>query len=59
MQPQDHRGNLQQQCAAALFDHEVRMAESIDFQYPMKKACAWEMKLYCKDVPSGHARVIR
>ena len=35
------------------------MAESIDFQFPMKKACAWEISSFCKDVPSGHARVMR
>lgn len=38
---------------------QVRMAEDIDFKYPMKKACAWEISTFCKDVPQGHARVIR
>ncbi|GFH19709.1 uncharacterized protein HaLaN_16706 [Haematococcus lacustris] len=56
---QDHRDSLAQSCAAALFDHEVRMAEDIDFKYPMKKACAWEINIFCKDIPHGHARVIR
>lgn len=56
---QDHRNSLQPACAAALFDHEVRMAEDIDFKYPMKKACAWEMNNFCKNVPHGHARIIR
>lgn len=56
---QDNRANLDQKCAAALFDHEVRMAEDIDFKYPMKKACAWEISNFCKNVPHGHARVIR
>jgi Cysteine rich repeat len=56
---QEHRPNLGQKCAAALFDHEVKMAEDIDFKYPMKKACAWEMGRFCKGVPHGHARVMR
>ncbi|KAG1672451.1 hypothetical protein FOA52_013237 [Chlamydomonas sp. UWO 241] len=56
---QDHRSALAQTCTAALFDHEVRMAEDIDFKYPMKKACAWEMSSFCKDVPHGHARISR
>ena len=38
---------------------QVRMAEDIDFKYPMKKACAWEISTFCKDVPHGHARVVR
>eukprot|EP00798_Chlamydomonas_sp_ICE-L_P010076 gene10076-7973_t len=29
---QDHRNSLEQKCAAALFDHEVKMAEDIDFK---------------------------
>ncbi len=56
---EDNRKNLAQKCAAALFDHEVRMAEDIDFKYPMKLACAWEITTFCKDVPHGHARIIR
>eukprot|EP00955_Chlamydomonas_euryale_P050245 354497-Chlamydomonas_euryale.AAC.3 len=35
------------------------MAEDIDFHYPMKRACAWEISSFCKDVPHGHARVVR
>jgi Golgi apparatus protein 1 len=35
------------------------MAEDIDFKYPMREACAWEINKFCKDVPHGHARVIR
>jgi hypothetical protein len=57
--PQDHRNSLQQKCAAAMFDHEVRMAEDIDFKYPMKRSCAWEISSFCKNIPHGHARVIR
>ena len=50
---------LSSQCSAQLFDEEVDMAESIDFQIPMKTACSREIKLYCENVPHGHARVIR
>lgn len=35
------------------------MAESIDFQIPMKAACTREMASFCEHVPHGHARVIR
>jgi len=35
------------------------MAEDIDFKYPMRKACAWEISTFCPNVPHGHARVIR
>ncbi|KAF6266246.1 hypothetical protein COO60DRAFT_1470052 [Scenedesmus sp. NREL 46B-D3] len=56
---QDHRTSLSQTCAAALFDHEVKMAEDIDFKYPTRKACAWEISNFCKNTPHGHARVIR
>ncbi|GAX77303.1 hypothetical protein CEUSTIGMA_g4749.t1 [Chlamydomonas eustigma] len=56
---QEHRSSLAQKCAAAMFDHEVQMAEDIDFKYPMKKACAWEISTFCKDIPHGHARVVR
>ncbi|KAI8475756.1 MAG: hypothetical protein J3K34DRAFT_453290 [Monoraphidium minutum] len=56
---QENRGVLSQQCTAALFDHEVKMAEDIDFKYPMRKACAWEMATFCASVPHGHARIIR
>lgn len=56
---QEHSANLSARCSAALFDHEVKMAEDIDFKYPMRKACSREMALLCKDVPHGHAKVIR
>lgn len=56
---QENRNSIVPRCAAALFDHEVRMAEDIDFKYPMKRACAWEINSFCKDIPNGHARVIR
>ena len=55
----EHRDGLASRCAAALFDHEVRMAEDIDFKYPLKRACSWEISRFCADVPHGHARVIR
>ena len=35
------------------------MAESIDFQFPMKKACGAAIKQFCSSVPHNHARVIR
>lgn len=38
---------------------QVRFSQNIDFQFPMKKACENEIKLYCKDIPHGEARVIR
>lgn len=56
---QDHRRSLTSTCAAALFDHEVKMAEDIDFKYPTRRACAWEISHFCKGVPHGHARIIR
>ena len=53
------RADLSYECKATLFDQEVRMAESIDFQFPMKKACGSAIKQFCSDVPHNHARVIR
>jgi hypothetical protein len=38
---------------------QVKMAEDIDFKYPTRKACAWEISNFCKNIPHGHARVIR
>jgi len=55
---QDNRNQLTYECRATLFDQEVRLAEDIDFQYPMKKACKAEMELFCKDIPHGQARAI-
>lgn len=37
---------------------QVRLAEDIDFKYPMKKACKKEMEVFCKGIEHGHARVI-
>lgn len=53
------REKLSYDCKAALFDQEVLMSENIDFNYPMKMACVKEIDEFCKDVPHGHARVIR
>ena len=53
------RDQLSPVCRATLFDEEVRFSENIDFQYPMKTACAKEMERFCKDVPHGNSRVIR
>lgn len=56
---QDNRSNLSMECRASLFDHEVRLAEDIDFQYPLKKACVSELKTLCTKVEKGQARLIR
>ncbi len=34
-------------------------AEDIDFKYPLRRACVVEISIFCKDVPHGHARVVR
>lgn len=34
-------------------------AEDIDFKYPLHRACTVEISIFCKDVPHGHARVVR
>ena len=56
---QDAREELSYECRATLFDAEVRMAEDIDFKYPMKRACTAEIGRFCSDKEHGHARVIR
>ncbi|CAK0736969.1 hypothetical protein CVIRNUC_000833 [Coccomyxa viridis] len=56
---QDRRQELSYECKATLFDQEVRMAENIDFQFPMKKACSQDIQAFCKDVQHGHAKIIR
>ncbi|KAK9816541.1 hypothetical protein WJX72_001742 [[Myrmecia] bisecta] len=56
---QDQREELSYECRTALFDQEVRMAEDIDFKYPMKCACSAEIQKLCVGIPPGHARVIR
>eukprot|EP00897_Mesotaenium_endlicherianum_P000593 jgi/Mesen1/10534/ME000083S10041 len=56
---QDHRDELQEVCRSALFDQEVRMAEDIDFKFPMKQACSEETMRFCKDISTGHAAVIK
>jgi len=45
-------------CVGAGRHWQVRLAEDIDFKFPMKKACAKEITSFCKDVPHGHARII-
>jgi len=55
---QDNRNQLSYECRATLFDQEVRLAEDIDFKYPMKKACKAEIENFCKGIEHGHARVI-
>eukprot|EP00899_Mesostigma_viride_P006852 jgi/Mesvir1/16168/Mv08435-RA.1 len=56
---QDLREQLSYECRATLFDQEVRMAEDIDFMYPLKTACTKDIDTFCKGVPHGHARVIQ
>jgi hypothetical protein len=56
---QSQRDTLSSTCRATLFDEEVKFSENIDFQFPMKKACAKEMQQWCAKVPHGNARVIR
>ncbi len=45
MQAFCRRQELSYECKATLFDQEVRMAESIDFQFPMKKACSQDIQV--------------
>lgn len=40
---EDQREKLTQECSASLFDFEVHMAESIDFNFPMKQSCSEEI----------------
>lgn len=56
---QDAREELSYECRATLFDAEVRMAEDIDFKYPMKRACTAEIQAFCSGIQHGQARVIR
>eukprot|EP00884_Botryococcus_braunii_P009912 jgi/Botrbrau1/18922/Bobra.177_2s0076.1 len=56
---QDNREELRYDCRAMLFDQEVRMAEDIDFKYPMKVACTAEINKFCGTVQKGEARVIQ
>ena len=56
---QDAREDLSYECRATLFDAEVRMAEDIDFKYPMKRACTAEIGRFCGGLAHGHARDIR
>ena len=56
---QDNREELSYECRATLFDAEVRMAEDIDFKYPMKRACSSELTTMCPGIEHGDARLIR
>ncbi len=56
---QDAREELTYECRATLFDAEVRMAEDIDFKYPMKRSCTSEIKQFCPGIEHGSARIIR
>jgi golgi apparatus protein 1 len=55
---QDARSSISQNCKAALFDHEVLMSESIEFNEPMAQACTEEIANFCDGVTTGDARVI-
>lgn len=57
--PLCRRAMLSEDCRITLFDTEVVMAESIDFQYGMKKNCTDEITKFCKDISHGRAKVIR
>ncbi|GBF99737.1 hypothetical protein Rsub_12450 [Raphidocelis subcapitata] len=56
---ESNRLQLSSTCRATLFDEEVRFSENIDFQFPMKKACVKEIRIFCPNVPHGNGRVIR
>ena len=56
---QDNREELSYECRGTLFDAEVRMAEDIDFKYPMKRACSSELTKLCPGIQHGSARLIR
>ena len=56
---QDAREELGYTCSATLFNQEVRMAEDIDFKYPMKRACTAEITKFCANVDHSHANIIR
>jgi golgi apparatus protein 1 len=55
---QEKRDHLSDQCRSTLFDQEVTMSESIEFNKPMQDACAEEIETFCDGIPSGHARVL-
>ena len=55
---QDAREQLSPECGVTLFDQEVMMSESIEFNAPMARACADEVATFCEGVPAGDARVL-
>ena len=55
---QDARQKLKKDCQAALFDHEILMSESIEYNAPMRNACGDEISRFCDHIPAGDARVI-
>ena len=38
---------------------QVRMAEDIDFKYPVKLACAAEIAKFCTGIEHGQANIVR
>jgi golgi apparatus protein 1 len=55
---QDHRDELSPGCRTTMFDHEVWTSESIDFNKPMKDACADEVAKLCGGVAGGEGDVL-
>jgi Golgi apparatus protein 1 len=56
---QNYREYLGEICKATLSDQEIRMAEDIDFKFPMKVACTAEIRKFCGDKQHGEGNVIR
>lgn len=56
---QDARQELSHECRATLFDHEVRAAEDVDFNFPLRSACTTEISELCKGVQQGQALILR
>lgn len=46
-------------CQTTLFDHELRMIESIDFQMPTKQACLSEIRTLCANSGQPVVRCLR
>ena len=62
--PQHHttkprRADLSSGCGEALFSSDVAAADSIDLQFPLKTACADELRRLCKAVPHAGGRATR
>ena len=53
------RGQLSSGCSAALFDHETRLADDIDFKWALARACLVESDLLCPGIEQGGGRMLR